>query len=378
MNERYTVDGSDALERHLADACDKVLAGVRRLIPASILEGLLLGGGYGRGEGGVLKTPAGDRPYNDLEFYVFVRGNPVLSERRYRRPLHLLGEELSREAGLDVEFKVLTLRKLSRSAPSMFFYDLLAGHRWQLGDDSLLSGCEHLRDPARIPLHEATRLLMNRCSGLIFSAERLARKSFGPAEADYVARNLAKAQLAFGDVVLAARGQYHWSCRERGVRLLSLAIPDLLPGPELIRHHAAGVAFKLHPVRSTEPRETLATRHHELSALGRRLWLWLERERLNLPFESIREYAFSPANLCPESWALRNWLLNIRTFRGRGLTCVTYPRQRLLQALALLLWEPELSSANALLSRLQSLLQTQEVQMSGWISAYERLWARFN
>src|SRR4051812_47179309 len=82
---RFTIDGDETLERHLARACAQVLSGVRGLIPAGKLEALLLGGGYGRGEGGVLRTPEGERPYNDLEFYVAIAGNRHVNELRYQR-----------------------------------------------------------------------------------------------------------------------------------------------------------------------------------------------------------------------------------------------------------------------------------------------------
>ena len=372
MSHRFTIDGSDALEAHLAATCEKVLAGVKSLVPAEKLEGILLGGGYGRGEGGVLKTINDDQPYNDLEFYVFVHGNAILAERKFRHPLHELGEKLSPAAGLEVEFKVLTLEKLRRSAPSMFYYDLLAGHRWQLGDDTLLAGCEHHRDAAKIPLHEATRLLMNRCSGLLYSAERLARKDFGEAEADFVGRNLAKTQLAFGDVVVAANGQYHWSCRERHTRLTKLSAVENLPLADLVRHHATGVEFKLHPTRSTEMREALAVRHAELSALGKQLWLWLESKRLGTNFSSPRDYAFFAVNLCPETASLRNRLVNLRAFGAGGLVCGRYPRERLFRALALLLWEQNE------FEKVRSELKTNAVDFAGLVSTYENLWKRFN
>ncbi|PYL00604.1 MAG: hypothetical protein DME19_04505, partial [Verrucomicrobia bacterium] len=80
----------------------------------------------------------------------------------------------------------------------------------------------------RIPLCEATRLLMNRCSGLLFARERLECAEFSPVDADFVERNLAKAQLAFGDAVLTAFGRYHWSCLERHKRLKSLKMPEAL------------------------------------------------------------------------------------------------------------------------------------------------------
>ena len=372
MTPRFTIDGSPALEAHLAATCEKVLAGVKSLVPAAKLEGIALGGGYGRGEGGVLKTPGGDQPYNDLEFFVFIRGNAIFAEGKFRQPLHELGESLSPEAGLEVEFKVLTLDKLRRSAPCMFYYDLVAGHRWQLGDDALLAGCEHHGDARKIPLQEATRLLFNRCSGLLYSLERLRRKDFGEAEADFVGRNLAKTQLALGDVLLAAHGQYHWSCRERHRRLAKLPGAENLPLADLVRHHAAGVDFKLHPARSREARQTLSARHAELSELGKTLWLWLESKRLGTGFSSPRDYAFSAGNLCPETSSLRNRLVNFRAFGAGGLALTRYPRERLFRALALLLWEQND------IEKVRSELRTAAPDFAGLVSAYENLWKRFN
>src|SRR5688572_19525745 len=67
LQSRFTTDGSRDLEQHLARTCAKIAAGIRGLVPESKLEAVILGGGYGRGEGGVLRTAEGDRPYNDLE-----------------------------------------------------------------------------------------------------------------------------------------------------------------------------------------------------------------------------------------------------------------------------------------------------------------------
>ncbi len=370
---RFTLDGSDALETHLAQTCENVLAGVKSLVPAAKLEGIALGGGYGRGEGGVLKTPSCDRPYNDLEFFVFIRGNAILAERKFRHPLHELGEKLSPEAGLEVEFKVLTLDKLRRSAPTMFYYDLVAGHRWILGDDSLFAGCEHHRDAVKIPLHEATRLLFNRCSGLLYSLEKLKRKDFGEAEADFVGRNLAKAQLAYGDVLLAAHGQYHWSCRERHARLAKFDFKgDLVCAAPLLEQHAAGVEFKLHPKRSTEPRKDLASRYAELSEHGRCLWMWLESKRLGLLFKAPYDYVMTRVDKCPETSALRNRLVNARAFGAGGLLCAHYPRERLFHALVLLLWGDDD------FEKVRSELQTDQTDFAALVTAYARLWGRFN
>lgn len=382
MNERYTVDGGDELEAKLADNCRVTLEGVRRLIPAGELEALLLAGGYGRGEGGVLRTPAGDKPYNDMEFYVFVRGNALLAERRYRHALHELGEALTPEAELEIEFKVITFDKLRRSPVNMFYYDLVEGHRWALGDEALLRGCEHHRVAAEIPLHEATRLLFNRASGLLFAKARLAGEAFTPADGDFVGRNCAKVQLAIGDALLTAEGRYHWSCRERGKRLVE-ARPGL--PEELVRkigeHHARGVRFKLYPEQSKAGFAELAALHTELTGLAREVWLYIERRRLSQRFESAQAYALSGVDKCPETPGWRNRLVNAKSFgpmAGLSGGAGRYPRERLFNALALLLWTDRGAADERQRRVLRENLRTSADTFDGFVAAYEKLWHQFN
>src|SRR5690606_26068981 len=153
--------------------CQRIRGALRGLFPGSKLDAVLLGGGYGRGEGGVLSGPEGEHlPYNDLEFYVFLHGNRHLNELSYHRPLDVLGHILTPQIGIEVEFKLTTRSEFTRRPISMFSYDLLSGHRRLVGRDDLFDGCEHHTVAEDIPLAEATRLLMNRCSGLLFARER--------------------------------------------------------------------------------------------------------------------------------------------------------------------------------------------------------------
>jgi len=338
---RFTLDGGDALEARLGEVCRQVLAGVRGLIPPDRLEAVLLGGGYGRGEGGVLTTPEGERPYNDLEFYVCVRGNRHLNERRHRLPLAVLGELLTPMAGVEIEFKLISLEELRRSPVSMFSYDLVMGHRWLLGHGGLLFGFTAHRLAAAIPAAEATRLLLNRGSGLLFARERLERAAFTPDDADFVQRNLAKAELALGDAVLAAHGQYHWSCGERHQRLLGLE-PDGAPSwkEEVRARHATAVAFKLHPWRSPAARADLQAAHAPLAALAEKVWLWQEQRRLGLRFATIQDYIASRADKCPETSRPRNVLVNLKLGTWFRADPGCHPRDGVLRDLSRLLWDP--------------------------------------
>ena len=377
---RFTLDGDNALEERLAQTCGKVLAGVRELIPQDLLEALVLGGGYGRGQGGVLKTIDGDAPYNDLEFYAFLRGNRVLNERKYGPELNKLGERLSPEAGLHVEFKIDSLARIRQSTVTMFSYDLVCGHRVVYGDEHAFDGGEHHREASEIPLAEATRLLFNRCTGLLLAKELLRNGTLTLDEADFVGRNIAKAQLGIGDAVLAASGKYHWSCLERGKALGEVAPDGLVWIPDVKRHHAAGVQFKLHPQRISIAVDAFKAEHEEVSNLGRRVWLWLEGRRLQQTFSSEYEYALSGVKKCTGSPMWRNFLLQVKTF---GMTSVCngmatrYPRERLLNALPLLLWDEPLNDLRVK-GYLQKQLRTGASDWQGFVTAYKAVWPKFN
>lgn len=375
--DRFTLNGSDALELHLTDVCKKFLAGIALIIPACDLAGLALGGGYGRGEGGVLKTPAGDRPYNDLEFYVFVRGPTWWSERRYANALHKLCERLSLSAGVELEFKITSPAKLRRSPQSLFYHDLLRGQRWLRGDDRLFAGCEHHRDAKTIPLSEATRLLMNRCSGLLFAREKLAHENFSPDNADFVSRNIAKTELALGDAVLIAFGQYHSSCLERGRRLSDLVPMDGEPWLQPVRRrHVTGVEFKLHPRRSLHSCHELQNQLGEVSLLALDVWLWLENRRLGCNFQSANDYAGSGVNKWPDISGWRNFLANVRVFGPQAFLLShprRHPRERILNALALLLWAHAESSHELAGKVRRELLLFEPTAL---ISAYRARWSR--
>jgi len=379
--QRFTRDGSDNLEQHLHNACARVLAGVGELVEPKDLEGILLGGGYGRGEGGVLRTGTGDQPYNDMEFYVCLRGNPRANERRYGEALHRLGHELSHIAGVDVEFKVLSLAVLRRSPVTMFSYDLVAGHRWVLGEEGMLADCKSHEEAGQIPLYEAARLLMNRGAGLLFSRFYVDSGVFTAANADFIHRNMAKAELALGDALLTAYGMYHWSCLERSARLKrftsNLDVPWL---DDVKRRHATGVQFKLHPRRGPESLDGLGARHAELSKLALQVFLWIEQRRLNQSFVSARDYALNFADKCPETRPWRNCLVNAVAFGPEILLtkqALRYPRERLFNSLALLLWEPALLIDSKLLRRVQGELRTSVRMLPALVEAFRSLWVRF-
>ena len=376
--QRFTLDGAIQLERRLGELCEQIRRAALALVPRQKLEALVLGGGYGRGHGGVLKTAAGDAPYNDLEFYVFLKGNPLLNQLRYRQKFEALGQLFSPKAGLHVEFKIDSLKKFRRRPVSIFSYDLVTGHRIIEGSSSVFAGCEHHRDPARIVPAEATRLLLNRCSGLLLVKELLLRNELTEDQCDFIGRNLAKAKLALGDALLAAEGHYHWDCRERERRLQQLSRRKDWPfTDQLLKHHAFGVQFKLHPRRIIKSRGEFGLEHGNLTGLALQVWLLVENGRLKESFSNLEEYSLSPIEKCAGESLWRNLLLNLRTF-GASATfdknAPRYPRERLFNALPLLLSSGESPPDNAR-RHLQRQLHTRAQDWSGLVAAYKQVWS---
>jgi hypothetical protein len=376
---RFTLDGDEGLELQLALACARAVSGIRGLVPARRLEAVVLGGGYGRGEGGVLQSPTGHRPYNDIEFYVAIRGSRHLNEALYHRRLEVLGEILTQLAGIEVEFKVTSLAEISSRPVSMFSYDLASGHRilWSRDPKAVCAAWRNHLKAEDIPLCEATRLLMNRCSGLLFARARLAETPFTAQAASFVARNTAKVQLACGDALLTARGAYHWSCMERCRRLAAAAREaQSALFDTALRLHKAGVEFKLHPERRKARRDTLASQLAEASDLARDCWLWIESRRLGKAFPTARAYAEHPAVKWPGSPAALNVLLNLRADGPRSRArraLLRHPRERALNALALLLWEP---SELVRCARIGVELNAPAAGAAARMEAYRRLWSR--
>ncbi len=381
-NERYTVDGDDALEQHVDSVCERVKEGLTQIIPKSGLHGVLLGGSYGRGEGGVLRTPDGDMPYEDFPFAVLIHGSVALARRRFSAALAGLGRSLQSFAGVEVGFHLMSRRRLRKGEVSLARHDLVCGHRTVLGPPDLFSGCAHHADASALPLHEATRLLLSRGAGLLFALDRLRQKPFRREDGEFVLRTTAQAKLALGDAFLASNGLYHFSVRVRASRLQRLRAPPVCDGvEEVLRHHAEGAAFTLHPQFCREGPEGLLERlRGVLTAFGG-IFLWQERKRLGIPFAGIPEYVFGGVDKCPETSRWENLFLNCgcrgtaRPFALREL--FRHPRQRLLHAMALLLWGRSSFRDPAFQQQLSGELLSPCPDLGAAVKAYRSLWLRF-
>ena len=200
------VPAADAIvERVVAETGKEISAlGIPRL------AGVVLGGGYGRGEGGVFLDDGDIRLANDLDFYV------VTEDGATPRDIEAIGgalEPVSRRwtetLGIDVDFcTAKTPARLRRDERRLMVQELLNGYFDVAGKkgEELFAHVRRL-SPGDLPWTEAVRLLVNRGAGLLLAKER--------GDGLFSVRNINKCVLGAFDAKLISDGRYAWKAVDR-------------------------------------------------------------------------------------------------------------------------------------------------------------------
>lgn len=209
---------------------------VEKITESVSVRSIILGGGFGRGEGSVLITDKGVEPVNDYDLFIIV---PDREERDFRS----LGNELRRVMGI----RLLDLIPIKYSSiPTLpvtqFNYDLKYGSRHIWGEDLMDIIPEYEEG---IVEEEAGRtLLLNRliCAIEAFS-ERFLQSTMTIEERFFLANQTSKVVSACVEALLIKMGKYHYSYRKRR-EIFKAAFPEKIV---LYRLNRWATDFKLKP-----------------------------------------------------------------------------------------------------------------------------------
>ena len=215
---------------------EKVLREIREALSGTGLC-VVLGGSYGRGDGGVRLDRENGILYNDLDFFVFSRNKNSGDELLLKK----IAEKYEKELKVDVDFsRIMGVSDIKNNARRLMMQELKRGYRHIAGEDLLNEYLPEL--PAdKLPFSEACRLLLNRGMGLLLAGEKIAGNS---TDTDFILRNLNKAILGAGDAFLIARGQYKWNLAERLTMINSSPLSD-----DCKKLYTQAVEFKKSPYR---------------------------------------------------------------------------------------------------------------------------------
>ncbi len=211
---RHVAGECPELDLRVEDACAAIGREVEMLaIPR--LAGVVLGGGYGRGEGGVIEEC---RLSNDLDFFAITEDGASAAEiAAIAAALEPISKEWTAKIGIDVDFTVRTPWRIKHDEERLMIQELVRGYFDVAGKkgDVLFSAIRRI-DASEVPWMEAARLLMNRGMGLMLAHGEMGNGERGR---DFIDRNINKCVLGAGDARLVARHRYRWRATERAEAL---------------------------------------------------------------------------------------------------------------------------------------------------------------
>ena len=231
--KNFTASGDAKAEELL----EKVLSEMKESFSATDLC-VVLGGSYGRGDGGVRQDQGNGILYNDLDFFVFARkkcdnAGILLKE---------IAGKYEKELKVDVDFsRIMSIKDIKNNARRLMMQELKRGYRLVAGEDLL---AEYLPEFSadKLPFSEACRLLLNRGMGLLLANEKINNASD---DTDFILRNINKAILGACDAVLIAEKKYKWSIEERLQTVNASDLPC-----DYKKFYAMAVKFKKSPHRT--------------------------------------------------------------------------------------------------------------------------------
>lgn len=325
------------VEKLISEALAGIAAAFAASPESSAVRAVVLGGGYGRGEGGA--TPDG-MPYNDLDFFVVMKG--ARATAGLRKLLDSISAEWGSKLAIDVDFYCVdSVRALCKDASTLMIQELFAGGNVIFGDRDVFDGVP-VRPFSEIPWTEGARLLLNRGAGLLFARQR----RDDPAQADFVRRNIHKAALGCGDAILVVHHDY----RRTGTERLE-ALRKYHEASWLVPAYQAALEFKYNPAPGPAP-----DWDHMLDCWLRTVTLAAVEITGKIASADALFSADEIADSAPRS--LKSLLLSLHSahqWSGLLSPLAVHPRVKLLRLLAECLLDPSRPD-----------------------SAFMKLWARYN
>ncbi|MCB9800430.1 MAG: hypothetical protein H6757_06695 [Candidatus Omnitrophica bacterium] len=324
----YAQHASEAFNQSLGAALRDLTYEVSLALGDNLIA-LVLGGGYGRGEGGVACIDGCEVPYNDLDLSLIVRKKkPSILPR-----LNSIRDKYSDRLHIHVDFSCpLTIEELSHLPHWLMWKELIEGHQTLYGPADLLEKFTPVYLKKDLPPIEAARLLLNRGAGLLW-ALRIIRGVEPAPDQDFIPRNYQKCILSLGDALaIACRcHQTAYSGREAIVIPLLRDIPDLA-GIHLENDYCKALEFRFRP-QFYEAGHYIEQDLQELAQKWGRVFLYVEKLRTGKKWTSLADYIRWSGIREHAQNRLKDWPRNLVKNLENGRFSLKYPREFLFRQL---------------------------------------------
>jgi len=215
---RLSFKGSIHFEEKMTHLLTQISVEIENSISANSYNCLLLIGGYGRGEGGVIRIDNIELPHNNLDFLFISKATSQKSENVLLSQVNTIISKYCSQVNIDFDLAIISDLKLKLTDPLVITYDMRFGHKVINGDASILQNMENFT-LENIPDWDIRNLMVNRGTLLTINDLILAKKHHTMKDIKAVIKHCVKAIIGYGDALLYYNGQYHYSYAEKQRRM---------------------------------------------------------------------------------------------------------------------------------------------------------------
>ena len=271
---KYTLSGSQEFDDLIDEQLQLITKEILNLIPQQDISAILLGGGYGRGEGGILIEDKKEYLYNDYDLFVVLKNINLLKKKDYQSRIHLIHEKFTPLFKIDVDVGPLqTVDSISNAPHWMMWYELKNGHKVLWGNESVK---KYFPDypHSQMPRMEAYRLLLNRGVGLLLCQQHF-KTWDDPESQEFVLRNIRKGQLAMGDAFLIKKKKFHYSYKRRDEIFTELKKDEDLQKLGIYEHYKQAYLFKEFPHKPNLTKEEYLREYNDILKIYESTYNWV-------------------------------------------------------------------------------------------------------
>jgi hypothetical protein len=287
---KFTVRGTEKVEELITSMVLKVANTVEKKLEGNEYEALILIGGYGRGEGGVVVVDGEERPHNNFDFVLIVKNLDGSAIDDLKKKMMQALEPVIKEIQFGVDLSVINAGKLRHASCRVIWYDMRFGHKTILGNASFIPSIQHFTI-ANIPDWDARNLLVNRGTLMIINDLLLEKSELSQDYKKLIVKHVVKAIIGYGDTLLYFLDDYNWSYVEKQKRMQKRS--DVVPAFKAIYDEAMN--FRFQPDYDNFLKKDLLKWMEELRIHFEKIFLICESKRLkktNLNWENYAETAF--------------------------------------------------------------------------------------
>ncbi len=215
---KFTVKGSEDLEKRITEIVKEVVFIIESQIYPKQYRALIILGGYGRGEGGVVTINGKEYPHNNLDFLLITKNLRNKKQNELKKKIYSKFAPLNRKIKTQIDIGLVNESSLKHTTNRIIWYDMRFGHKTILGDKNFVHSLKRFRLQT-IPKWDARNLLVNRGTLIIINEFLLKKKNPDSNILKLIIKHINKAIIGYGDALLFFLNDYNWSYVEKKKRM---------------------------------------------------------------------------------------------------------------------------------------------------------------